>query len=115
VVVRQQRTSRRMGTSRATPVDAHVVPSRQKSSGLGVLEQFGVELVALEKLVELRAVALREPRRLGHVAIRDATDLSEVVAPELAARVLEGRELGLLVLYRLLGEGHRDERRGGER
>src|SRR5688572_8105569 len=101
--------------SNTTPLGMCVVPARQKTSGFGVLEELRVQLMALQQFVELRAVAFGQPRGLRHVAVGDAQDLREVVALELAPRVFERRELGLLVLDRLLHQGHRYEGRGGER
>src|SRR5690606_3928208 len=56
------------------------------------LELLGIELVPAEQLVEVRAVALREPRRLAHVAARDLQQLREVVARERVPRLRERRQ-----------------------
>src|SRR5688572_32843067 len=78
VAGRQQETSARRSSSPTTPVAAHVARARQETSGFGVLEQLWVQLVALEELVELGAVALGQARRLRHVAVGDAQDLREI-------------------------------------
>lgn len=54
-----------------------------------ILEQFRVELMPLQQLVEFRAIAFGEPRRLSDIAIGDPQDLREIIALELAPRVLE--------------------------
>src|SRR5436190_14217065 len=50
--------------------------------GLAVLEDRGFDPVPLEQLVELRAVATRELRGLGHAAMRELEDAREIVALE---------------------------------
>ncbi len=75
------------------------------------LEHSRLEAVPLEQLVELRAVAVREPGRLGDVASRHAQDAHEVLALESPARFLErSQRLGLLA-QRLLHQGRRDDAR----
>src|SRR6266849_9397471 len=49
-------------------------------SALFGFEHLRLELVALEQLVELGAIALRELRRLGHAAAGDAQDANQVFA-----------------------------------
>src|SRR5262249_39016174 len=71
--------------------------------------------VALEELVELRAVATRELRGLRDAAVRELEDAREVVALEALARVLERRHLVHLHLDRLLDERARDHFRRAER
>src|SRR5712664_793082 len=63
------------------------------TSALFGLEHLRLEFVALEQLVELGAIALRELRRLGHAASRDAQDANQVFPLESAPRLLEGGEL----------------------
>src|SRR5262245_35100507 len=53
------------------------------------LEHRGVEVMALQQLVELGAIALRQSRRLRHVAIGDLEQLGQIIALELEARGLE--------------------------
>src|SRR5437763_14115930 len=55
-----------------------------------LLELLRRQLVAREELVEIGAVAPREPRGLAHVAAGDLQDLREVAAGELVARLVEG-------------------------
>src|SRR4051812_40315712 len=78
-------------------------------------EELGIELVTLQELVELGAVALGEACRLGHVAFGDPEDLREILALEFAPGVFERRELALLVLDRSLHERSGNERRRRER
>ena len=66
-----------------------------------------------QQLVEIRAIALREPRRLAHVAARDLQQLRQVVARELVARFRERRQrVGLLAerAADLLGGDHAHRR-----
>ena len=67
--------------------------------------------MALQKLVELGAIALRQPRRLSHVAIGDSEDLRQILALEFSPRVLEGGKLALLMLNRGLHQRRRYDRR----
>src|SRR5712692_6238123 len=81
-------------------------------SALFGFEHLRLELVALEQLVELGAIALRELRRLGHAAAGDAQDANQVFALEGSTRLLERGELRGLLLQRLLDErGRHDARR----
>src|SRR5689334_4552048 len=77
-------------------------PDNCRSILLQVLEEFWIELMSLQQLVELRAIALRQPRCLRHITVGNAQYLGEIFALELAPRFLERRELALLMLYRLL-------------
>src|SRR5437899_13050214 len=84
----------------------NVAPERQRDelraricrvSALFGLEHLRLELVALEQLVELGAIALRKLRRPGHAAAGDAQDPNQVFALEGSPRLLERRKLrGLL-------------------
>ena len=56
---------------------------------LRLLEVVRQQLVARQQLVEVGAVALREPRRLADVAGGDLQDLRQVVAREFVARLVE--------------------------
>src|SRR5688572_18826220 len=67
-----------------------------------LFEQLRIELVALQQLVEFCAIALREARRLGNVALGDLEQAGEVFALEFLARFLERSQFRLLILYRLL-------------
>src|SRR6059036_1781760 len=84
--------------------------SRARLAGFSLFgfEHLRLELVALEQLVELGAIALRELRRLGHAAAGDAQDANQVFALEGSPRLLERGELRGLLLQRLLDErgGH---------
>src|SRR5262249_18193255 len=72
------------------------------------LEHLRLELVALEQLVELRAVALRELGCLRDAASRDAQYADKVLAFEGATRLLERGKLGRLLLQRLLHQRGRN-------
>src|SRR5256885_11089671 len=84
-------------------------------SALFGLEHLRLELVALEQLVELRAIALRELRRPGHAAAGDTQDPDQIFALERSPRFLEGRELRGLLLQRLLDQRSRHNPRRAER
>src|SRR5665647_2609830 len=58
----------------------------------GFFEHRRLEVMALQKLVELRTVALGEHRRLGHVPTGDLEQPYEVITLELLARFLERHE-----------------------
>src|SRR3970040_1457578 len=66
--------------------------SLRDSSPAG-LEGDGIEAVALEQRAEIAAAALGELRRLGDVAVGDPQHAGQVLALELAARLVEGREV----------------------
>src|SRR4029079_8380452 len=80
------------------------------------LEHPGLERMALEQPVELRAVTTRQARRLGYVTAGDLQDSYQVVALERLARFVERRERGVGHVERLahqrlgdhLGRGERD-------
>src|SRR5690606_10993314 len=58
--------------------------------GLGVWpEQLGIEVVPLQQLVELAALALREPCRMADVALRDLQQAHQVVPFEALAGFIE--------------------------
>src|SRR5213078_1117251 len=98
-------TTRRIPRARIGPVSA-----------LFGLEHLRLELVALEQLVELGAIALRELRRPGHAAAGDAQDPNQVFALESSPRLLERSKLRGLLLQRLLDErGRHDARSSAER
>src|SRR6185436_5841748 len=84
---------------------------------LNGLEQFGVEMMPLQKLVELGAIALGQSRRLGNIAPSDFQKFGEIVAFEFAARGLERRQFGSLSAYRVFHQRRRDDgrRRQGHR
>ena len=63
-----------------------VLTARRVAHGL---ELRRAELVLVQQLVELGAVALGDARRLRHVAVGDLQQLGQVVALELAARLDE--------------------------
>src|SRR5258708_28130057 len=86
-----------------------------RTSALFGLEHLRLELVTLEQLVELGAIALSELRRLGYAAARDAQDANQVLALESAPRLLEGGELRGLLFQGLLHQGRRDHARGPQR
>src|SRR5260221_13638697 len=53
------------------------------------LEQSRIEIVPLQQVVELAAIALREPRRLAHVASGQPQQLRQVVELEALLRIVE--------------------------
>ncbi|MEZ5459318.1 MAG: hypothetical protein R3E65_08430 [Steroidobacteraceae bacterium] len=62
-------------------------------------------------LVEVRAIALREPRGLADAAAGDLQDLRQVAARELIARLVERGQATAGATERLLHQLDRNERR----
>src|SRR5437870_10481405 len=83
-------------------------------SALFGFEHLRLELVALEQLVELGAIALRELCRPGHAAARDAQDPNQIFALEGSPRLLERRKLRGLLPQGLLDERGRNDARSAE-
>src|ERR1700682_6644443 len=71
--------------------------------------------MALQELVELRAISLGQSRSLGHVAARDLKQPDKVVALELLAGFLERRQHAGILAQCSLHQGRRNYAGGGER
>src|SRR5439155_16845449 len=85
--------------------------SRPTSLGFAFFEHGRFEPVALQQLVELRAVALRKLRRLRDVSPGYLEKPREVIAFECFARLFESHQRGGVFLERLLDERRRDDGR----
>src|SRR5882672_4107652 len=92
------------------PTTTTSIRSVMGAPGSTRLEVVRRQLVTPEELVEVRAIALGETGRLAHVAARDLQDLREIIARELVARFVEGRELRRAAAERLLHEFRIDDR-----
>src|SRR5690606_27940601 len=90
------------------------VARRRASVAVAAAEQLGLELVLVQELVALRAVALREPRGLRDVAFGHLEQMREVLELDAVARLRERQELLLLAAQRALHERRRDQRCGRE-
>src|SRR6202041_350673 len=77
----------------------------RESAFLEVVRQ---QLVARQQFVEVRAVALRQARRLAHIAGRDLQDLRQIVAGEFITRLVERGQAGGVAAERLPGQFRRD-------
>src|SRR5690242_658949 len=79
------------------------------------LEHAGLERMALEQPVELRAVATGEARGLGHIAAGDLEYTHQIVALECLARFIQRRERRIGHVERLAYQRLRDHLRRGKR
>ena len=60
---------------------------------LAGLELVRVQVMSRQQLVEIRAIALREPRRLADVAHRDLQNLRQVITSEFVTCIAERQQL----------------------
>src|SRR5690606_20436214 len=89
-------------------------PLARNVLGISEPKEVRLELVLVQQLVELRAVALREPRGLSDVALRHLEQVRQVFELEAIARLRKRQELLLFAPQRPLDEARRNQRRGRE-
>src|SRR5690606_29085392 len=87
---------------------------RRPSVRIVAAEELGLELVLVQKLVELGAVTLREPCGLRDVAFGHLEQVREVLELELVPGLRERQEGLLLTPQRALHEARGNQRRGGK-
>src|SRR5690606_4404323 len=68
-------------------------PVARNLLGISAPKELRLELVLVQQLVELRAVALREPRGLSDVALRHLEQVRQVFELEAIARLRKRQEL----------------------
>src|SRR5690606_9595313 len=89
-------------------------PVARNLLGISAPKELRLELVLVPQLVDLRAVALREPRGLSDVALRHREQVRQVFELEAIARLRKRQELLLFAPQRPLDEARRNQRRGRE-